>query len=152
MSAWNLLVTFFISMIPIVELRGGLPYGIALGLPYPLALAASVLGNMVPVPFIIVYIRHVFTWLRRRSTWLDRQITKLEKKAHLKGRIVQKYSTLGLCLMVAVPLPGTGAWTGALVAAMLDMRLKKAVPTILLGVLIAAGIMTAVTFGVIQLT
>ena len=152
MSAWNLLVTFFISMIPIVELRGGPPYGIARGLPYPLALAASVLGNMVPVPFIIVYIRHVFTWLRRRSTWLDRQITKLEKKAHLKGRIVQKYSTLGLCLMVAVPLPGTGAWTGALVAAMLDMRLKKAVPTILLGVLIAAGIMTAVTFGVIQLT
>ena len=148
----KLTATFFISMVPVVELRGGLPYGIALGLPYPLALVASVLGNMVPVSFIIVYIRHVFTWLRRRSTWLARQITKLERKAHLKGRIVQKYSTLGLCLLVAVPLPGTGAWTGALVAALLDMRLKKAVPTILLGVLIAAGIMTAVTFGVIQLT
>ena len=148
----KLTATFFISMLPVVELRGGLPYGIALGLPYPLALTASVLGNMVPVPFIIVYIRRVFGWLRRDLEKLDGLITKLEQKAHVKGRLVKKYSTIGLCLLVAIPFPGTGAWTGALVAAMLDMRLKKAVPTILLGVLIAAGIMTAVTFGVIQLT
>ena len=148
----KLTATFFISMLPVVELRGGLPYGIALGLPYPLALTASVLGNMVPVPFIIVYIRRVFGWLRRDLEKLDGLITKLEQKAHVKGRLVKKYSTIGLCLLVAIPFPGTGAGTGALVAAMLDMRLKKAVPTILLGVLIAAGIMTAVTFGVIQLT
>ena len=148
--AGRLLATFLISMIPVIELRGGLPYGIALGLPYPLALAAAVLGNMLPVPLIIVYIRRVFAWLRKHFEKLDGFISKLERKAHVKGRMVQKYSVIGLCLLVAVPLPGTGAWTGALVAAMLDMRLKKAVPTILLGVLIAAGIMTAVTFGVIH--
>ncbi len=146
----RILATFLISMIPVVELRGGLPYGIALGLPYPLALTAAVLGNMVPVPFIIVYIRRVFAWLRKHFAKLDGFISKLEKKAHVKGRMVQKYSVIGLCLLVAIPLPGTGAWTGALVAAMLDMRLKKAVPTIFLGVLIAAAIMTAVTFGVIH--
>ena len=78
-------------------------------------------------------------------------ITKLETKAHLKGRVVQKYSSIGLCILVAIPLPGTGAWTGALVAALLDMRLKKAVPTIFLGVCIAAAIMTAVTFGLIHI-
>ena len=143
----KLIATFFISMAPIIELRGGLPYGIALGLDYPVALAAAVLGNMVPVPFIIVYIRHVFTWLRERSKWWDEKITRLEKKAHLKGRVVRKYSTIGLCILVAIPLPGTGAWTGALVAAVLDMRLKKAIPAIFLGVCIAAAIMTMVTFG-----
>lgn len=147
----KLIATFFISMAPIIELRGGLPYGIALGLDYPVALAAAVLGNMVPVPFIIVYIRHIFTWLRKRSKWWDEQITRLEKKAHLKGRVVRKYSTIGLCILVAIPLPGTGAWTGALVAAVLDMRLKKAIPAIFLGVCIAAAIMTMVTFGLIHI-
>lgn len=147
----KLIATFFISMAPIIELRGGLPYGIALGLDYPVALATALLGNMVPVPFIIVYIRHVFTWLRKRSKWWDEKITRLEKKAHLKGRVVRKYSTIGLCILVAIPLPGTGAWTGALVAAVLDMRLKKAIPAIFLGVCIAAAIMTMVTFGLIHI-
>ena len=142
--------TFFISMIPIIELRGGLPYGIALGLDYPLALIAAILGNMVPVPFIIMYIRNVFRWLQKRSLWWNEKIEALEKKAHLKGRVVRKYSTIGLCILVAIPLPGTGAWTGALVAAMLDIRLKRALPTIFLGMCIAAAIMTAVTFGVIS--
>ena len=136
---------------PVIELRGGLPYGITLGLDYPLALTAAVIGNMVPVPFIIVYIRHIFTWLRKRSKWWDEKITRLEKKAHLKGRVVRKYSTIGLCILVAIPLPGTGAWTGALVAAVLDMRLKKAIPAIFLGVCIAAAIMTMVTFGLIHI-
>ena len=151
MIAKNVFITFLISMLPVVELRGGLPYGIALGLDYPVALAAAVLGNMVPVPFIIVYIRHVFTWLRKRSKWWDEKITRLEKKAHLKGRVVRKYSAIGLCILVAIPLPGTGAWTGALVAAVLDMRLKKAIPAIFLGVCIAAAIMTMVTFGLIHI-
>ncbi len=142
------LTTLLISMVPIVELRGGLPYGIALGLPYPLALTAAILGNMVPVPFIIIYIRRVFAWLRRKSKRCDGLVTRLEQKAHLKGNLVRKYSEIGLCLLVAIPLPGTGAWTGALVAAMLDIRLRKAVPIILLGVCVAAAIMTAVTFGV----
>ena len=118
---------------------------------YPLALAAAIIGNMVPVPFIIVYIRHIFAWLRKRSTWWDEKITRLEKKAHLKGRVVRRYSTIGLCILVAIPLPGTGAWTGALVAAILDMRLKNAIPSIFLGVCIAAAIMTAITFGLIHI-
>lgn len=147
----KLISTFFISMVPIIELRGGLPYGITLGLPYPAALIAAILGNMLPVSFIIVYIRKVFAWLRSHSVQLNRLITALETKAHLKGRIVRKYSSIGLCILVAIPLPGTGAWTGALVAALLDMRLKKAVPTIFLGVCIAAAIMTAVTFGLIHI-
>lgn len=143
-------LTAFASMVPIVELRGGLPYGIALGLDYPLALTVAIIGNMVPVPFIIVYIRHIFQWLQKRSPWWYEKIGALEKKAHLKGRVVRKYSTIGLCILVAIPLPGTGAWTGALVAAMLDIRLKRALPAIFLGVCIAATIMTAVTFGVIS--
>ena len=146
----KLISTFFLSMVPVIELRGGLPYGIALGLDYPAALMAAVLGNMVPVPFIIIYIRHIFTWLRKRSSWWDLRITRLERKAHLKGRVVQKYSAIGLCILVAIPLPGTGAWTGALVAAVLDMRLRRAPPSIFLGVCIAAAIMTMVTFGVIH--
>ena len=143
------LATFFISMLPIIELRAGLPYGIALGLPYGVALTAAVLGNMVPVPFIILFIRRIFQWLRSVMPKCDAFISRLEEKAHIKGDMVRKYSTIGLCILVAIPLPGTGAWTGALVAALLDLRLKKAVPTIFLGVLIAAGIMTMLTFGVL---
>lgn len=143
--------TFFISMVPVIELRGGLPYGIALGLDYPIALTMAVLGNMVPMPFIIVYIRRIFAWVRRINPWCERVVSALERKAHLKGKTVQKYSALGLCIFVAIPLPGTGAWTGALIAAILDMRLKRAIPSIFLGVCIAAAIMTTVTFGVLTI-
>ena len=141
-------LTFLTSAFPVIELRGGLPYGVSLGLSYPEALIAAILGNMVPVPFIILYIRHIFHWLKKRSPWWQEKITALEKKAHLKGRLVHKYSAIGLCILVAIPFPGTGAWTGALVATILDMRLRDAVPTIFLGVCIAAAIMTAVTYGV----
>ena len=143
--------TFLLSMVPVIELRGGLPYGVSLGLSYPEALIAAILGNMLPVPFIILYIRHIFHWLKKRSLWWQEKITALEKKAHLKGRLVHKYSAIGLCILVAIPFPGTGAWTGALVAAILDMRLRDAVPTIFLGVCIAAAIMTAVTYGVFHI-
>ncbi len=147
----RLFATFFISMFPVVELRGGLPYGIAHGLSYPLALAAAIAGNFVPVPFIITYIKRVFAWLRKRVPKFDGVITKLEEKAHLKGKMVQKYSTIGLTILVGIPLPGTGAWTGALVAAFLGMRVRRATPAILLGLLMAAAIITAMTFGVIHL-
>ena len=150
-DAGKFLTTFFISMLPIVELRAGLPYGIALGLDYPLALTAALVGNMIPVPFIVVYIRRVFVWLRAHFARMDSFITKLEKKAHLKGETVRKYGPLGLLIFVALPLPGSGAWTGALIAALLDMRLKSAVPSIFLGVCIAATIMTLLTFGVIHI-
>ena len=146
-TAGKFISTFFISMLPVVELRAGLPYGIALGLDYPLALTAAVLGNMLPVPFIILFIRQIFAWMRRHMPKLDGFVAKLESKAHLKGETVQKYGPLGLLFFVAIPLPGTGAWTGALVAAMMEMRLKRAFPAIVIGVVIAGVIVSVVTYG-----
>ena len=137
--------TMLVSMIPIVELRGGIPFGVALGLPYYLAFPAAVIGNIIPTPFIIVYIRRIFKWMRRYLPKLNRLVDKLERKAHLKGQKVSRYQYLGLWLFVAIPLPGTGAWTGSLAAAFLDMRLKKAMPAVILGVLTAGCIMTGLT-------
>ncbi len=146
----KLAATFFLSMLPVGELRVGLPYGIALGLEYPLALMAALLGNMIPVPFIIVYIKRVFAWMCSHMPRLNAFITGLEDRANLKGETVQKYGHWGLLLFVAIPLPGTGAWTGALIAAVLNIRTSKAVPVILIGVCIAAAIMTLLTYGVIH--
>lgn len=138
--------TMLVSMVPIVELRGGIPFGVGvLGLPYAAAFVAAVIGNMLPVPFIIVYIRRIFQWMRRHLPKLDGVVDKLEKKAHLKGQKVTKYKYLGLLIFVAIPLPGTGAWTGALAAAFLNMPLRKALPSIFLGVLLAGCIMTILT-------
>ena len=145
-------MTFLISMLPVVELRLGLPYGIAIGLDYPLALLSAIVGNLLPVPFIILFIKNVLSFLRQKIAKLDGFITRIEERAHLKSEVVKKYGAIGLCLLVAIPLPGTGAWTGALVAALMGMELKRAMPTIVVGVLIAAAIMTGVTFGVIHLT
>ncbi len=149
--AGELFYTFLIAMLPVVELRGAIPVGVGLlgRSALPSVYLAAVLGNMLPVPFIIVYIRRIFQWLRRRSRRLDSLVTRLETKAHLKGRMVTRYKYLGLCILVAIPLPGTGAWTGALVAAFLDMRLRSAVPAIFLGVLIAGVLVSLVTGGVI---
>ena len=144
------LLTMLISMLPVVELRGGLPAGVAMGLPVPAAFLASLIGNMIPVPFIIIFIQRVFIWLRRHWPKMDSFITKLEAKAHLKGEKVQKYGPIALLLFVGIPLPGTGAWTGSLIAALLELKPKSAIPCIFLGVLLAAGIMTALTFGVIH--
>ena len=149
--AGKFLSTFFISMVPIVELRAGLPYGIALGLDYPLALLAAVTGNMLPVPFIIIFIQRIFAWIRKHMPRLDGFVTRLENKAHLKGDTVQKYGPIALLLFVGIPLPGTGAWTGSLIAALLGLKARKAIPCIMLGVLLAAAIMTALTYGVIWL-
>ena len=144
-------MTFLISMLPVVELRLGLPYGIAIGLDYPLALLSAIVGNLLPVPFIILFIKNVLSFLRQKIAKLDGFITRIEERAHLKSEVVRKYGAIGLCLLVAIPLPGTGAWTGALVAALMGMELKRAMPTIVVGVLIAAAIMTGVTFGIIHL-
>ena len=139
------LFTMLVSMIPIIELRGGLPFGVALGLPYYLAFPAAVIGNLIPAPFIIVYIRRIFELMRRYLPKLNGIVDKLERKAHLKGKKMQKYQYLGLWLFVAIPMPGTGAWTGCLAAAFLGMRLKKAMPAVFLGVLTAGCIMLGLT-------
>ena len=143
--------TFLISMVPIIELRLGLPYGIAQGLSYPLALTAALLGNMLPVPFIIVYIQRVFTWLRGRWSTLDAFIARQEASAHVKGETVQRVGPWGLLIFVAIPLPGTGAWTGALIAALLNLKVRQATPAIFVGVCIAAAIMSAGTYAVIHI-
>ena len=145
--AGKFISTFFISMLPVVELRLGLPYGIALGLDYPLALTAAVLGNMLPVPFIILFIRQIFAWMRRHMPKLDGLVIRMEKKAEKNRAAVEKYAFWGLVILVAIPLPGTGAWTGALVAAMMEIRLKRAFPAIAIGVAIAGVIVSVITYG-----
>lgn len=135
------LLVFIVSMFPIVELRGAIPLGFVLNMNPWLLYILAVIGNLLPIPFILLLIRPIIRWflktkyLRKLGLWLE---AKAEKH---KGK-VEKYEFWGLCLFVAIPLPGTGAWTGALIAAFLDMRMKKALPSIILGVLIAGLIMT----------
>ena len=150
-EAGEFLFTILVSMIPVIELRGGLPFGVALGLPPWAALLASMFGNLLPLPFIVVYIRRILQFLRRHIVRLDRLVDGIEKKAHLKGKKVTKYKYLGLMIFVAIPLPGTGGWTGALVAAFLDMPLRKAMPSIFAGVCIAGAIVFSITYGVTAL-
>ena len=147
----KIITTLLISMVPVVELRGAIPIAVAQGVDPWQAMLISIIGNMIPVPFIIVFIRSIFKWLRGKSERLNAWVTKMENKAAVKAEKVQKYEKMGLCIFVAIPLPGTGAWTGALIAAMLDMRLKSAVPMIFLGVCIAGLIVTLLTIGVISL-
>lgn len=142
------ILTLLVSMIPVVELRGGIPFGVAAGLPVWAAYLAAVIGNLIPVPFIVVYIRRIFMFMRQHMPRLNSVVDKMEQKAHLKSASVLKYQYLGLAIFVAIPLPGTGAWTGALVAAFLDMRLKKAMPSIVGGVLSAGLIISILSYGV----
>lgn len=143
-------MTFLVGMTPVLELRGAIPLGVAAGLPPLTACAAAILGNIVPVPFIMLLVRRIFRWLRR-TAFFGPKIDWLERRAHLKGRVVRKYRLPGLIILVAIPLPGTGAWTGALVAALLDIRMRHAVPAIFLGVAIAGAIVTVLTYGVVQM-
>ena len=142
------LATFLVSMIPVIELRGAIPIGVSLGLRPLAAMLISMVGNMVPVPFIIIFIRRIFMWLKKRVPRLGGFIERMEKKAESKREFIEKWKILGLTLFVAIPLPGTGAWTGALFAALLDIRLKRAIPSILIGVFIAGCIVLAITYGI----
>ena len=141
-------LTVLVSMIPVVELRGGIPFGVAAGLPVWAAFLAAMLGNLIPVPFIIVYIRRIFQWMREKLPRLNSLVDRLENKAHLKGRRVNKYKYLGLAIFVAIPLPGTGAWTGSLAAAFLDMPLRKAIPSVIAGVVAAGLAISVLTYGI----
>ncbi len=141
------IITFLMAMVPVVELRGAIPYGVIAGLSVHEAFVLAVIGNLLPIPFLVVFTRKVFEWLRTKSDGLDRMVCRLEAKADKNKELVEKSEFFGLMLLVAIPLPGTGAWTGALVAAMLDMRLKRAMPAIILGVLVAGVIVTTLTYG-----
>lgn len=144
----ELLYIVVISMVPVIELRGAIPVGLGFGLPFWPVFIAAMIGNLIPVPFLILFTRRVFEWIRKKSSLLERFVSKLENKAASKEALLKKYELLGLCILVAIPLPGTGAWTGSLVAAVFDIRLKHAFPAIALGVLIAGIIVSVVSYGV----
>lgn len=147
----ELLLTLLIGAAPILELRGAIPFGAAHGLPLWAAAAAAVLGNILPVPFLMLFLRRVFAWLRKRSARLDAFVRRQEARARKHGRMVRRYGLLGLFILVAIPLPGTGAWTGSLVAAMLDLPVRSALPAIAAGVIVAGLLVALMTGGVIHL-
>ena len=143
------LQTMIMGATPIVELRGAIPFGLALGLDPVSCYIASVIGNCIPIPFIILFIEHVFLWMRKTSPRFGALVDKLERRAEDKSDVVQKYALWGLVILVAIPLPGTGAWTGSLVAALMNIPLRKSGPACVLGVLIAGAIVMAISTGVI---
>ena len=147
-SFGKLLMTFLISMVPVIELRGAIPIAVAHGVQPFVAFIIAMVGNLFPVPFIILFIRKVFEWLKKKSKWLNNIVVRLETRAESKRATVEKYKMLGLFLFVAIPLPGTGAWTGALIAAMMEMRIKQAFPSIAIGVFAAGIIVLLITVGV----
>jgi uncharacterized membrane protein len=132
-------------MLPVVELRGGLIFASASGVPFPEAFLLCCLGNILPIPFILFFLRKIFNILEKNKhtaklvLWLEGKAKKAEKK-------IGKYEMFGLFLFVAIPLPGTGAWTGALIASIFDMRIKRALPAIAAGVVGAGVIMSVLSY------
>ena len=141
---------FLCSMIPIIELRGAIPMGAIFGLPWWQSYLLSVLGNMLPIPFILLLIRAVIAWMAKSKVKFFNNIADfLLKRVEKRREQIEKYSFWGVCLFVAVPLPVTGAWTGSLVAAMIDMKFWKAFLSCLFGVMIAGVIVTLITYGAV---
>ena len=148
------LIVFLSSMVPLIELRAAIPYGLALatefGLNPFLIYAISIVGNCIPVPFILFFIKRILTWMQGCRVKLFNKVSSwVVGKAQKNFTKVQKYAVVGLFLFVAIPLPGTGAWTGALVAAMLDMKKRYAFPSIFLGVIAAGVLMSLITGGIL---
>ncbi len=142
------LCVFFCSMIPIIELRGAIPMGAVLGLPWWLTYLLSVAGNILPVPIILLFVKSVLTWMGKCKVKFFNKIAEfLNKKVEKRREKIEKYSFWGVCLFVAIPLPATGAWTGSLVAAMIDMKFWKALLSCLIGVMIAGVVMTIISYG-----
>ena len=142
------LCVFFCSMLPIIELRGAIPMAAAFGLPWWQAYIISVLGNLLPVPFILLLINIVIKWMASSKVRFFNKIANfLLKRVEKKRDKIEKYSFWGLCLFIAVPLPVTGAWTGSLVAAVIGMKPWKAFLSALLGVLIAGVVVTLIVYG-----
>jgi uncharacterized membrane protein len=146
----NEIKLIIISMLPIIELRGAIPVGVLLGMPPIESFLISVVGNLIPIPFVILLGRPIFNWLKKTKLFAG-LMEKLEKRIEKKADSVMKKAALGLYFFVAIPLPGTGAWTGALIASMFDMRFKYALPAIVLGVLTAGIIMTVGSYGISSL-
>lgn len=143
------LAVIITAMIPFIELRGAIPVGISLGLSPVHATLISFIGSMIPVPFILFTIRPIFNKLKKTKAF-SQLISKLTRRSLSKSGQIQKYGAWGLMIFVAIPLPGTGIWSGSLAAALLDMRFKWAFPAILVGNMIAAGLILGLSHGVIN--
>lgn len=142
------IVIFIISMIPILELRGGLLVASLLDVSITTAIPICIVGNIIPIPFILLFIKQIFKWLKKIKLFRG-IIERLEARAMGKSDTIRKYEFWGLVLFVGIPLPGTGAWTGSLIAALLDVDFKKAVVAELLGIIIATVIMSIVSYGLL---
>ena len=139
---------FFCSMIPIIELRGAIPMGWAFGLPWWQTYIIAVLGNLLPVPFILLFINTIIKWMANsKIKFFNKFANWLLQKAEKNRAKIEKYAFWGVALFVAVPLPVTGAWTGSLVAAVIDMKFWKALLSALIGIMIAGVIMTVIFYG-----
>ena len=134
-------------MIPVLELRGGMIAASLLGVNWKIAMIICIFGNIIPVPFILLFVKKVFEVLKK--TRFSKFIYKFEKKANNKSKDILKYKKLGLFLFVAIPIPGTGAWTGSMIAALLGFKIKNAIISIFLGVIGAAIIMSILSYGVL---
>lgn len=144
----NELTVFIISVLPVLELRGGLIAAKLLDMDIIRAFIVCYIGNMLPIPFILLFLNKVFNWMKK-SRRLGKIVGKLEHKAEKHRKTIDKYGAWGLLVLVAIPLPGTGGWTGALVAEIMDIKFKKALPIIALGVLIAGFIVGALFYGLL---
>ena len=140
-------IVFIVSMLPIVELRGGILAASLLGVEMWKAFLICAVGTMIPVPFILLFIRQVLTWLKNLG--FAKFAEKLEAKAEKNREKIEKYETFGLTLFVGIPLPGTGAWTGSLIAALMNMRFKHSFIAVLLGTILADIIMCLISYGVL---
>ncbi len=153
LSGWGVhpqIITVLISMIPLLELRGSIIVaGGILKLPFFQTFIAAIIGNMLPIPFILLFIRKIFDWMKKVPK-INKFPDWIENKAMKKSDQIEKYGYLGLLLFVAIPLPGTGAWTGALLAVLLNMKPVKSLFFIFLGVFVAGLIMSLLSFGIIQ--
>ena len=139
---------FIISMIPILELRGGLLAACLLKISAAKALPICIVGNIIPIPFILLFIRQIFKWMKKTKLFRG-LIIKMENRAMGKSDQIKRYEFLGLLLFVGIPLPGTGAWTGALIASLLEVDIKKSSIAILCGLFMASAIMYIVSYGIV---
>ncbi len=143
------LTVMLTAALPVIELRGAIPVGISLGLSPIHATILSFIGSMIPVPILLFSIRPVFNYLKKTKVFRN-MINKITTRSLRKSDKIQKYGFWGLILFVAIPLPGTGVWSGTLAAALLDMRLKRAFPAILIGNTIAAIAVMTLSNGVVR--
>lgn len=145
------LTVMIIAALPIIELRGAIPVGISLGLSPLHATLISFIGSMIPVPFILFTIRPIFKYLRTTKFFkgLVDRLTERSKRGNNKK--IKKYGVLGLIVIVAIPLPGTGVWSGSLAAALMNLRFKWAFPAIMLGNLIAAILVMLLSHGFVNI-